>query len=76
MFVLEAFSLKYYPIFITDFMAQPHLWRNEVRFVRDQQAELDFYCASPLKQQSSDRHVALLGHIIKISSQPVFVLST
>ena len=29
----------------------------------------------PLKQQSADRHVAPLGHIILIPSQPVFVLS-
>ena len=31
--------------------------------------------ASSLKQQSTDRHVATLGHIILISSQPVFALS-
>jgi hypothetical protein len=31
---------------------------NEVRFVLDQHAELDFYCASSLKQQSAGRHVA------------------
>ena len=46
-----------------------------VRFVLDQHAELDFYSASSLKQQSTDRHVALLGHIILIPSQPVFALS-
>jgi hypothetical protein len=37
--------------------------------------QLDFYSASSLKQQSVDRHVAPLGHIILIPSQPVFVLS-
>jgi len=46
-----------------------------VRFVLDQHAELDFYSASSLKQQSADRHVAPLGHIILIPSRPVFALS-
>jgi uncharacterized protein (DUF1501 family) len=45
----------------------------EVRFVLDQHAELDFYSASSLKQQSAGRHVAPLGHIIVIPSQPVCV---
>jgi hypothetical protein len=35
---------------------------------------LDFYSASSLKQQSAGRHVAPLGHIILIPSQPVFAL--
>ena len=48
---------------------------DEVRFVLDQHVELDFYIASSLKQQSADRHVAPLGHIILIPSQPVFALS-
>ena len=48
---------------------------DEVRFVIDQHAFLDFYSASSLKQQSVDRHVAPLGHIILIPSQPVFTLS-
>jgi hypothetical protein len=47
----------------------------KVRFVLDKHAELDFYSASSLKQQSADRHVAPLGHIILILSQPVFALS-
>jgi hypothetical protein len=34
-----------------------------------------FHSASSLKQQSADRHVTLLGHIILIQSQPVFALS-
>ena len=38
-------------------------------------AELAFYSASSLKQLSADRHVATLGHIILIPSQPVFALS-
>ena len=50
-------------------------WDDEVRFVLDQHAELDFYRASSLKQQSTDRHVAPFRHIILIPSQPVFALS-
>jgi hypothetical protein len=48
---------------------------DEVRFVQDQHAELDFYSASSLKQQSPGRHVAPLWHIILIPSQPIFALS-
>jgi hypothetical protein len=47
---------------------------NEIRFVLDQHAELDFYSANSLKQHSTGRHVAPLGHIILIPSQPVFAL--
>ena len=43
--------------------------------VLDQYAEMDFYSANSLKQQSADRHVAPLGHIILILSQPIFALS-
>ena len=48
---------------------------DEVRFVLDQPAGLDFYSASSLKQQSVDKHVVPPGHIILISRQPVFALS-
>jgi hypothetical protein len=48
---------------------------DDVRFVLDQHAELDFYSSSSLKQQSAGRHVAPLGHIILIPSQPVFALT-
>ena len=48
---------------------------DEVRFVLDQHAELDFYSTSSLKQQSATGHVAPLAHIILILSQPVFALS-
>jgi hypothetical protein len=48
---------------------------DDVRFVQDQHAELDFYSASSLKQQSAGRHVAPLGNIILILSQPVIALS-
>ena len=48
---------------------------NEIRFVLDQHAELDFHRASSLKQQSAGRHVAPLGHIILIPSQSVFAFS-
>jgi hypothetical protein len=44
---------------------------DEVRFILDQHAKLDFHSASSLKQQCADRHVAPLGHIILIPSQPV-----
>ena len=51
-------------------------WRDgDVSFVQDQHTRLFFfYSASSLKQQSADRHVAPLQHIILILSQPVFVL--
>jgi hypothetical protein len=48
---------------------------DDVRFVLDQHAELDFYSASSLKQQSEGRHVAPLGHIILIPSLSVFALT-
>jgi hypothetical protein len=48
---------------------------DDARFVLDQHAELDFYSASSLKQQSTGRHVAPLRHVILIPSQPVFALS-
>jgi hypothetical protein len=44
-------------------------------FVLGQHAELDFYSANSLKQQSAGRHATPLGHIILIPSQPVFALS-
>ena len=37
----------------------------EVHFVLEQHAQLDLYSATSLKQQSSDRHVTSLGHIIQ-----------
>ena len=37
-----------------------------VRFALDQHAELDFYSASSLKQQSAGRNVTPFGHIILI----------
>jgi hypothetical protein len=45
---------------------------HDVRFVLDQHNELDFHSANSLQQQSNDRHVAPLGHIILILSQPIF----
>jgi hypothetical protein len=44
---------------------------DEVCFVLDQHANLDFYGASSLKQQSAGRYVAPLGHIILILNQSV-----
>ena len=48
---------------------------DEVRFVLDQNAELDFYSASSLKQQSVDGHAAPSEHIILIPSETVFALT-
>jgi hypothetical protein len=48
---------------------------DEVRFVLHQHAELDFYSANSMKQQSAYRHVAPLWHIILIPSQPVWSYS-
>ena len=50
---------------------------NDVRFVLDQHALLDFYSASSLKQQSANGHVKIvsLWHIILIPSQKVLALS-
>jgi hypothetical protein len=48
---------------------------DEIHIVLDQHAELDFYSAIWLKQQSADRHIAPMGHIILIPSHPVFALS-
>ena len=46
---------------------------NDVRFVQDHHAQLDFYSANSLKQRSSDRHVTSFRQIILIPIQP-FVL--
>jgi hypothetical protein len=46
-----------------------------VHFILDQHAELNFYSVSSLKQQSTIKHVVPLGHIMLISSRPVFSLS-
>jgi hypothetical protein len=48
---------------------------EEVRFVLGQQAELDLYSASLLKQRSAGRHVAPRWHIILNQSQPFLALS-
>ena len=49
---------------------------EEVRFVLDQHAELDFYSASSLKQKSVGRHVAPLGHIFWFQANQSFSLSS
>ena len=63
--------------FIANSKEQVHFqWDDdEVRFVPDQHAELDFYTAGSLKLQSVGRHVAPLGHIILIPSQSVCAYS-
>jgi hypothetical protein len=45
---------------------------NVVCFVVDENALLDFYRTSSLKQESMGKHDAPLGNIIRIPSQPVF----
>jgi hypothetical protein len=58
-------------------MNKLHQWdNNDILFVLDQHAELNFYSASSLKQQSMDRHVVQLWHIILILSKPVVALSS
>jgi len=48
---------------------------DEVRFVLDQYANVDFYSVNSLKQQFADRQVTHIRHIILIPSHPVFALS-
>ena len=49
-------------------------WDNDdARFVLDQHAPLDTYCANSRKQQPNARHVTTLGYIILI---PDCVLSS
>ena len=48
---------------------------DDVRILLDKHADLDLYSASSLRQQSVDRHVAQLGHIILILRQPGFALN-
>ena len=43
--------------------------------ILDQQAWMDFYSVTSLKQQSVGSRVALLGKIILIPSQPVFAFT-
>jgi hypothetical protein len=59
----------------------PIPWREQINFQLDDDGVLFvldqqiFSSASSLKQQSTDRHVSPLEHIILILSQPVFALS-
>jgi hypothetical protein len=45
---------------------------DEVRFVLDQHAELDFYSANSLKQQSAGKHISPHGHIILLYISSLF----
>ena len=61
------------------FYTQNSRWDDddeEVCFVLNQQAQLDFYSASSLKQQSADNQVAPLGNSVLIPSQPVYAVSS
>ena len=52
-------------------------WVNDdVHFVLDQHALLDFYSSRSMKQQSANRPVAPLGHIILIPIQPIITLTS
>jgi hypothetical protein len=46
----------------------------DIRFVLDQHTELDFYYASSLKQQPTDRHVAPLRSNILVEKQQILIL--
>jgi len=61
--------------FFSYFMVRTsYFWDDDkVHFVLDQHDLLDFNSAF-LKQQPMDRHVAPLGHIIPMPSQPVFTI--
>jgi hypothetical protein len=60
-------------------------WREQVNFQWDddkvyfalfQHAQLDFYSASSLKQQSADRHVVQLGYIIHANNHTIDAVAT
>ena len=62
-------------LFFSYIMARTsYIQRNDddIHFVLDKHAYLDFYSVSSLKQQSMVRHIAQLGHIFLILSQPGF----
>ena len=52
-----------------------HCNDDDVHFVLDQHAELDFYSASSLKQQSADRCISPLGHTRDPDSEPTSLCS-
>jgi hypothetical protein len=71
---------KYWELGIDEWVSYMYIYHDEnklfsMNFVLDQRAEMDLYSASSLKQQSVGRHVASLGYIILIPSQPVFALT-
>jgi hypothetical protein len=75
---------KYWELGIDEWVSYMYIYHDENKlfsmkwscgFVLDQRAEMDLYSASSLKQQSVGRHVASLGYIILIPSQPVFALT-
>jgi hypothetical protein len=55
-----------------------YIWCNDadVRFALDQHAEFDLYSSYSLEQQSVGRHVAPLGHFIRIPSLCSYSLNT
>jgi hypothetical protein len=62
---MRTFKLSYLLIKLSVWREQVNFqWDDEVRFVLDQYAELDFYSASSLKQQSVGRQAAPLTNFI------------
>ena len=58
--------------YFSDIMAREQVnfqwdYDDEIRFVLDQHALLDFYSASSMNHQSADSHIGPLGHVILIS---------
>ena len=64
-------------ISVISYQEQVTFWWDDadVCLVLYQHAQLDFYSASSLKEQSNCRHDAPFWQIIMIQSQPVFALT-
>jgi hypothetical protein len=80
----EVYSIQYYVVkFVNSAIFQLYHGENKLIF-NEMMTKSDlqltntlswiFYSASSLKQRSTGRHVALLGHIILILSKPVFAV--
>ena len=71
---------QHYHIILYQVHLANHVWYNlkiddDIHFVLDQHAWLDFYNASSLRQQSASGNVVSFWHIILILCQPVFALT-
>jgi hypothetical protein len=65
---LTSFNSKYFCLILG-------FWKKKSPFSTRTTCLVAFYSANSLKQQSTDRYVTPLGHIILIPSQPVFAIS-